>query len=145
MATVKEMLNRLQSLDLHRIVKPLIGKNKDLMLDLNRDQMVHGRRSDGSAIQPEYTYFTRLSKLRKGMNPDVVTLYDTGGFYRKMFLDVGADEIEIDSTDPKSEDLKDKYGEHIFGLTPGSREQYIEDVFPEFKEQIEQSLKLQMK
>lgn len=145
MPTVMEVLNRIATFDVHRIVKTSLGENRELMLDLNRDQMMQGKRSDGSDITPEYTYFTRLRKMEQGANPDVVSLYDTGDFQRDMYLDVGSDTLEIDSIDKKSDDLKAKYGEKIFGLGNNSREQYIEDVFPEFKNKVETALKLEMK
>ncbi|MEG1738677.1 MAG: hypothetical protein RR137_08970 [Odoribacter sp.] len=107
--------------------------------------MIHGRRADESDITPEYKYFTRLAKIDKGRNPDVVTLYDTGEFYAKMFADIGSDEIEIDSIDCKSNDLKEKYGEDIFGLSNDSMEAYLIEIFPVFKEKIEDATKLEMK
>ena len=144
MSTVKEILDRLRSLDIHRAVKTTLGEGRELMLDLNRDQLMQGKRSDGSDITPEYTYFTRLRKMEQGANPDVVSLYDTGDFQREMYLDVGNDTLEIDSMDDKSSELKDKYGEGIFGLDDTSRKEYVGGIFPAFKEKIENALKLEM-
>lgn len=145
MATVLEVLDRIKNLDVHREVKTTLGETRNVILDLNQDQMIHGRRADDSDITPEYTHFTRLSKIEKGRDPDVVTLYDTGEFYNAMFVDVGSDELEIDSTDYKSDDLQAKYGAGILGLSKGSKELYLDEAFPVFKSKIEESLKLEMK
>lgn len=107
--------------------------------------MMRGKNADNSVIKPEYTFFTKQAKIKKGRDPDVVTLYDSGDFHNNMFLDVGSDEFEIDSMDYKSDLLKAKYGERIFGLSDESKEEYISEVFPEFKDEVENSLKLEMK
>lgn len=76
------------------------------------------------------------------MDPYIVTLYDTGDFYREMFVDVGSEEIEIDSMDYKSDELQDKYGEKIFGLSDESKEEYREEAIPVLIEKIKEILKL---
>ena len=59
-----------------------------------------------------------------------------------MFVDVGSDVIEIDSMDNKSEELKDKYEEKIFGLSGDSRHWYVSDAMPVLIEKIKEILKL---
>lgn len=81
-------------------------------------------------------------KKEKGRDPDIVTLYDTGAFYRDMFVDVGSDVIEIDSMDSKSDELKEKYGERIFGLTKSSKEEYVDEALPVLVDKIKEILKL---
>lgn len=145
MPTVTEMLNRITTLDIRQIVKTTLGENRQLMLALNRGQLMQGKRSDGSDITPEYKHTTRLKKTKQGADPDTVSLYHTGDFQRQMYLDIRNDTLEIDTLDPKSHLIKAKYGEKIFGIGNDSREQYIENVLPEFKNKIETVLKLQMK
>lgn len=140
--TPREMLERFQSLDVDRAIKMTIGQTRDLIIDKNQDQLMQGIRSDGTEITPAYTYFTREKKKEKGRDPDIVTLYDTGAFFRDMFVDVGSDVIEIDSMDNKSEELKDKYGEKIFGLSGDSRHRYVSDAMPVLIEKIKEILKL---
>lgn len=142
MTTVKGMLERFQSLDVGREVKMTIGQTRQLIIERNQDQLIQGIRSDGSEITPAYTYFTREKKKEKGRDPDIVSLYDTGDFYRGMFVDVGSDVIEIDSADYKSDELKDKYGEKIFGMSPDSRGKYVEDAIPVLVAKIKEVLKL---
>lgn len=145
MATVKKFLDRIQKLDMHRVVKTTLGEKRELMPELNRDQMMHGKRADGSDIEPPYTYFTRLEKKKRGMDPNVVTLYDRGDFHRGIYVDIGSDSLEIDSMDSKSDSLKEKYGESIFGLTNESKAEFLGEAFPVFRKKVESALKLEMK
>lgn len=138
--TLSELLERLQKVDVDRIAKMTLGETREIYLDLNREQLTSGIRSDKSKITPEYTYFTKLKKKEQGRDPDKVTLYDTGDFYREMFMDVGSDLIEVDSIDYKSDELKEKYGDKIFGLTDDSKETYLGEIFPVFLTKIEDIL-----
>jgi hypothetical protein len=141
--TVTGMSERLNSLSVPDAIKITLGKTRQLILEKNRDQMMQGIRSDGSVIAPPYTYFTRLKKVEKGRDPETVTLYDTGDFHRAMFLDVGAEFVEISSTDYKADELEEKYGRAIFGLTKESTVVYLqEEGMPVLAETIRSMLKL---
>lgn len=142
MTTPKGMLERLQSLDVDRAIKMTLGLTRQLIIDKNQDQLMQGIRSDGTNITPAYTYFTREKKKEKGRDPDIVTLYDTGDFFREMFIDIGSDVIEIDSMDSKSNDLQEKYGEKVFGLTPISKDEYVEEALPVLVGKIKEIIKL---
>lgn len=142
--TISEFLKNLESLEVGRVVKITLGETRDLIILQNQNQMIMGKHSDGTEITPAYTYFTRLKKKEQGRSPDIVTLYDTGDFYREMFVDIGSEFIEIDSTDWKSNNLKEKYGEKIFGLSQEGIEQYLEKGFDVFKTKVENILKLKI-
>lgn len=138
--TPLDLLGRLQNINVDRAAKMTLGETREIFLDLNREQLMSGIRADKSKITPEYAHFTRQKKQEQGRDPDVVTLYDTGDFYRAMFLDVGSDLLEVDSTDYKSEELQEKYGEKIFGLTDDSKITYTDEIFPVFLQKIEDIL-----
>lgn len=140
--TPREMLERFQSLDVDRAIKMTLGLTSKIIIEKNQDQMLNGFRADDSYILPEYTPYTREKKEEKGWDPDKVTLYDTGDFYNAMFADVSYFDIEIDSTDSKTEDLIEKYGEKIFGLSDESKEEYRDDAMPVLIEKIKEILKL---
>ena len=140
--TVTEFLRRLEGLNIDRAVKIVIGETRELIIIKNQEQMLQGIRSDDSEITPPYTCFTRIKKKEKGRNPDIVTLYDTGDFYRTMFLDVGSDMLEIESTDWKSSELQEKYGEEIFGLTDESKNEYAKKALTALIEKIKNNLNL---
>ena len=84
--------------------------------DWQRDRLFHGFYANGEPIVPPYTDFTIRIKASKGQETDRVTLLDTGAFYAGIFAKVEGEELVIDSTDGKSGDLKEKYGDDIFGL-----------------------------
>lgn len=84
--------------------------------DWQRDRLFHGFYANGEPIVPPYTNFTIRIKASKGQETDRVTLLDTGAFYAGIFAKVEGEELVIDSTDGKSGDLKEKYGDDIFGL-----------------------------
>lgn len=81
------------------------------------EHLFFGHYPDGEDIEPEYTELTKEIKQSKGQPYDRVTLLDTGDFYARIFAKVQGDELVIDSEDWKSDKLKKKYGERIFGLS----------------------------
>jgi hypothetical protein len=91
------------------------------MVEMEQKRMFEGLLSTGEPTTPYYTPFTVAIKTAKGQPTDRVTLKDTGDFYNAMFVEVIGDSVVFDSKDYKSEDLKDKYGETIFGLSDENR------------------------
>ena len=98
--------------------------------------MLRGERSDGQPITPAYRPRTIAIKKRKGQPSDRVTLKDTGKFHSGTFLDVRPETIVIDSEDPKTKWLLEKYGEKIFGLNGVSRAIIKPPLQTEIKKQI---------
>ena len=86
------------------------------------ERLFFGQYPDGSEIEPEYTDYTIEIKQMKGQPYDRVTLLDTGDFYGRIFAKMDGEELVIDSEDWKSEHLKGKYGENIFGLRDEDKE-----------------------
>ena len=94
---------------------------EDNMVEMERDRLFKGLDTDNEFIEPFYTPFTVWMKKLKGDPYDRVTLYDTGAFQSAMYVSVFGDNVVFDSDDSKSGDLKEKYGEKIFGLTDENR------------------------
>lgn len=103
-------------INVYKLVSNAILKNEGQILDLNRRQMFAGNDAEDNAITPEYTPFTKFLKEEKNQPFDRVTLNDTGAFYQSMFLQPFGDEYEVQATDSKTPDLKEKYGESILGI-----------------------------
>ena len=111
-----------------RMDSALIGLDNEIAVIMNAvepdivimqvDRLNQGLFVDETLIEPDYKPFTVQEKLRKGQNPDLVTLRDTGEFHNAIFAAQFGEEIIIDSNDDKSGELKEKYTEKIFGLTP---------------------------
>lgn len=103
----------------HEIIAELTPR----MIEMQQQQMYSGQRSDGSMIEPQYSYLTRILKERAGEPTDRVTLFDTGDFYGGIFVEDTGTEVVFSSSDWKTEELEWKYGNDIFDLQP---ERYAE-------------------
>lgn len=94
------------------------------VLDLNRDQLDQGIRSDGSQIGPDYKAITVKYKQSKGQPYDRVTLKDQGDFYDGLRVFGSYGRMDIYGTDWKTQSLEYKYNDGptstILGLTENS-------------------------
>lgn len=97
----------------------IILKNKEKILDLNRENQLFDLGIDGNGrrIFPLYRPYTIFSKRMSQLPYNRVTLFDTGAFYNAFDLRNQNGNILIFSRDSKSSELQDKYGSSIFGLT----------------------------
>lgn len=88
-----------------------------------------------------YTPYTVRIKQEKGQPYDRVTLRDTGDFQKSfevVFEPVG---FYITATDYKTQDLVDKYGAKIFGLTKENRQEIATKyVLPVVTEEIKREM-----
>lgn len=116
--------NPFKALDMEVIFRKAIRRTGVDLVDIQQEQMYEGLDANGQPIQPAYTPFTIAIKKTKGQPTDRVTLKDTGSFYRKQFARFHADHAVIDSKDKKTAELKQKYGEDIFGLNDSRREEF---------------------
>lgn len=150
MATILEMIDRVQNLQPYEVAKESIAETKEAIADLNAEQMNKGLRNDGSEILPAYNVLTLQIKKLKGQPTDRVTLKDTGAFYAGITADVRGEVVEILSTDPKSEHLEKKYSKRagsnkgsIFGLSGPFKVEYIDGYLqPAYLTNIRNALKL---
>lgn len=127
-------------------VAGVVAKRKDVLLSLNRDQMLLGRDSSGNLLAPGYMddpYFDTPAQARayaamkerllpshnaRIENPtiypakpsDTPNLIVTGPFQNAMFVTAGGDSFTVGSTYVDSPDIERKYGGKVFGLAPSS-------------------------
>jgi hypothetical protein len=140
MATIKEVNDRIQALDLRNKVPEILEDTSEAIADTQAEQMFAGQRSDGTEILPDYTDFTIAIKQEKGQPTDRVTLRDTGSFQNKIAIAVKSDRFTISSADDKTGKLEKKYGKQIFGLNTQYLEEYGREVFrPRLKQYIEET------
>lgn len=109
----------MSQIDMQKVA--IIESLEDNMVEMERDRLFKGLDTDNELIEPFYTPFTVWMKKLNGDPYDRVTLYDTGAFQSAMYVSVFGDNVVFDSDDSKSGDLKEKYGEKIFGLTDENR------------------------
>lgn len=140
MGTVLDLQGVMSEVDVHREAKSAIGRTAEQFIDLNREQLLEGRRADGT-VMPDYSY---ASVKYYGKPAGPIMLFDTGEFHSSMKLDVGATDTEVLAVDKYG--LEERFGDEIYGLMPGSQEYYNQEVFfPEFSGSIEKITGLEFK
>lgn len=136
------MLGPLLRINIETVVAEAISEHHSDMEQLNRSQLAAGVTADGSEIRPFYKPITVRIKKMKGQSTDKVTLKDTGSFYRGIRATaVGRSATELTSTDGKTDDLVEKYGASIFGLSVASREQLAVRLTPTIQDKFQQALR----
>lgn len=150
---IKELIKRLSKVQkrvdkIPDYVTKVVDKEKEVLLSLNRDQMLLGRNAEGSILTPGYLedpYFDapaqaeayarmkyRLEAEHKARieNPSIYpdkgrntpNLIVTGPFQDNMFILTEGDSFEIGSTYSDSHDIETKYNDLVFGIAPESKE-----------------------
>jgi hypothetical protein len=143
MATILEMLKRLEVINMMEVAAEAIESTKEDLKEWQKEQLFAGYINDGKTkITPPYKASTRRTKARKGQPYDRVTLRDTGAFYEGIFIDVRNSTFVTDSTDEKSSILQDKYGSKIFGIGGVFKVGYIQELRPALMDNLRKRLKL---
>lgn len=101
-------------------LKDIMLDNEDIIIGMVQEQLynqgINGRNKFIADYAP-YAPRTIKNKKRKGQPYDRVTLRDTGKFYNSMKLRAVRAGFGINATDPKADDLIEKYGSAILRLT----------------------------
>lgn len=143
--TIKDLLNRVEKLDLKKEVPEIVKATSGTLISLNQKQLFNqGVNADGEVIGT-YSFLTEvISKGRKKQGTHY-TLYDKGGFFKGFKITVDTSKITFDSTDYKTQLLEDRLGNTIFGLTKESKFTYVRGVFSSgIKRYIENTTGLKM-
>lgn len=99
---------------------------KDLIIKLNTEVQLFNQNIDSkgvklSATGGNYSPVTLIVSRRKGRPKkglDAINLFDTGDFYESFVVIVNARGITIEAdTDKGDNDLEDRWGQNIIGLT----------------------------
>lgn len=127
MARLGKLYERIQSLNIDQLAKEAVEETRDQLLDIQRDQLLHGEAKDGSKIgkykNPKYA----AKKLAK--NPLAgsgnVDLKLTGEYHEELFVDIRQQTLIIDSAaDPdKVANINEMYGDPL-GLNKTSLNEY---------------------
>lgn len=140
------ILVKIMDFDVQNSIDNFFKKNKDFILELNKEQLHDdGVRSDGSLIG-QYSEFTKIMKKRKGQRYDHITLRDRGDFYRSFKLGFKDNELIFDAkavkmNKGKKTDLFQKYGIDVMGLTDENKEYVLillkDEIIKDFEKAIE--------
>lgn len=146
MATIKAFVERFKNFDVKETAMDTFLDLRNVVLNLNKEQLEVGVKSNGSKIG-EYkseNYAEYKYDLNSTAGFGNVDLYLSGDFFFEMKLEgKGGTEYEISSDDWKNDDLVDKYGKDIFGMTEESRTRFIDGSYLEkFKQAVKDKLQL---
>lgn len=149
MGTFTQLQAKFEQLNTDKIASDAVDQTKESLIALNKKQLLAGFDKEGNLIgdkkpyqSKDYAFYKANINPLPGLgNPD---LHDTGAFFAGFEVEVQDQDIIEDSTDEKSAELQEKYGE-IFGLGGEYKEQYIdESLRPAFAKGIEQATGLKL-
>jgi hypothetical protein len=119
---------------LERTVGEVVADNAYVLELDNQQQLEAGLDAEGLLIEPPYTGTTREIKKQKGQPTDRVTLKDKGDFYRGIVAKVRAQDVGLEGTDSKTQELQEKYGQDIIGISDEAVDAFRDDyVRPELQ------------
>ena len=144
MGLLDDLRNRVQSvadgLQTGEIIRDVIVKHPDDILELQKLQLFQGKAADGQDIRPYYSedlkpggYFYSVETAKRyaewkvsginypysvDRNPDAPNLYINGRFHDELGVQFDAETVGIVGTSGYSKDIIAKYGLQTFGLTP---------------------------
>lgn len=138
------MLDKFESIKLREEIPVIIDRTSEELIALNQSQLFNkGIDSENKELKP-YSFLTEFYKREKNQPFDRTTLKDTGSFYRGFNIKTSDQFINFDSSDSKSSELEEKYGNKIFGLIPENKTVYSFGVFYDnIKRHISQKTGLQ--
>lgn len=131
------MLTKLLKVDLSLSMAAAMEDTAGAATDQQRAQLAQGLMSDDNFLL-DYSF---RSVFQYGKPPGPIRLYDTGDFYRSMLLDVRQDIFILESADPKSTMLQNRYGGDIFGFGTKAQAEYILTLKPVFVDHVQRYLK----
>lgn len=125
-------------------IRKAVNENREKITEMNVEQLYEfGINSLGISIDTyaPYTPYTIRIKKEKGQPTDRVTLRDTGAFHKSFEVVVGPTEFYVTATDPKTEELIERYGGKIFGLVPQNKTELVQKyLYPSVMNQINKEL-----
>lgn len=120
MATIFEVKERYNRIDIFQLLDECIIETSEILLDLNRSQLSVGIDSNNNKLE-EYkskTYSEFKVNVIGSLAPlGVPDLKLFGDFYRNFKEKINESNIIITSNDSKTVKLEAQYGTDIFGLT----------------------------
>lgn len=128
MSTVREMIRRLDDLNLDEVVHESLGETADDLLEANKEQMYAGSTNEDQPISPAYKdpyYARKKNQMNAAPGLGVPDLKLTGAFYDGTQAEVNEDAITLTSNVEYAKYLEARYGaDKIWGLTRENLETY---------------------
>ena len=128
-----------------KMIQKIIQENEAAIIDMNAQEQLFesGENSLGVSIASyaPYSPITIEIKKMKGQPTNRVTLRDEGDFESSFYLVISDKQFEIKASDWKTEELVEKYGSSILGLTKENIASLTWDyIYPELLETFKKEL-----
>jgi hypothetical protein len=128
-----------------KMIQKIIQENEAAIIDMNAQEQLFesGENSLGVSIASyaPYTPITIEIKRMKGQPTNRVTLRDEGDFESSFYLVISDKQFEIKASDWKTEELVEKYGSSILGLTKENIASLTWDyIYPELMDTFKKEL-----
>jgi len=144
MNKIEQQIERLNSLDLNKVLDECISETEEELLSLVKSQLEIGIKGTGESLQDyaeqSYADFKKniVGSIAPYFTPDLKL---TGSFYAGFNLRTTLLGVEIDSSDSKSSQLEAKYGSSIFNLTESNLDKYAKQIiYPILMDKIRKHL-----
>ena len=115
---------------------------KNMVIEMNTQEQLYdkGIGSDGVSLESiggEYSFVTKDIKSSSGQRYDHVTLNDTGDFYKSWRVSIMGEVIFIEADIIKDgDDLQQRWGGSILGLTDESKQKLINYAVVKYREYL---------
>lgn len=125
-----DLRNKISALDIDKVAAASIEETADVISDLNAEQLHRGLTAfDGNFPTYRNDEYARMKNKMNPLpgygNPDI---FLTGAFVRDIETKVVGDDVEITSTNSKTEMLVKKYGDkYLFGLSEKFHQEYVNE------------------
>lgn len=128
-----------------KMIQKIIQENEAAIIDMNAQEQLFesGENSLGVSIASYAPYkpITIEIKKLKGQPTNRVTLRDEGDFESSFYLVISDKQFEIKASDWKTEELVEKYGSSILGLTKENIASLTWDyIYPELMDTLKKEL-----
>lgn len=121
-----------------RLIQSIILENEYVITDMNSEDQLYEQGINRLGVNiMDYAPYSPLTieiKKEKGQPYNRVTLRDEGAFEQSFYVEADTQQFTIKAADWKTEDLIQRYGRQILGLTEGNKIILIwEYIYPELK------------
>lgn len=155
MTTIKDYLNNAIKAKemIPDIIDGIIFDNEEMILDMNRQQMMDGQNNEGVEIRPLYSqdpYFKTPASAQAYIswkqiitpntkrNPDVPNLFIDGTFHRSLQLFRVGPKIMIKGNASFADNIDSKFND-VLGLAPYNQERLNKEyIYPDLMEFLKQ-------
>ena len=121
-----------------RLIQSIILENEYVITDMNSEDQLYEQGINRLGVNiMDYAPYSPLTieiKKEKGQPYNRVTLWDEGDFEQSFYVEADTQQFTIKAADWKTEDLIQRYGRQILGLTEENKIILIwEYIYPELK------------